>query len=202
MIDTFSAGSALDQFGAGTNSQTTIDISILGGERDEILTVPDLSGAEFFGMLGFNTQLAIAQGNSDEINGSLTYDNFSGFDMTQGGSNAAFQFYVTGNDADFVLANALSITVHSGLAHATASVPIPASSSLPGNVLVPFSAFGGVDMTQLDSVQLGFDFAGMPGRDIDIGFFAATVPEPASAAILPLVLTSLALRRRRHPSAA
>ena len=76
-IDRYTTGSTLAQIGAGTSNQTTVHTSILGGERDTTLTVADLGGSEFFGVVGFGGQLQLAQGNNDQIQGSLLYNNFS-----------------------------------------------------------------------------------------------------------------------------
>jgi hypothetical protein len=66
------------------------------------------------------------------------------------------------------------------LASVTQLLTVPASSSLPQIVNVDFSGFIGVDFTQLDSVELAFDFQTTPGRDVEINFFGAAtaVPHP------------------------
>jgi hypothetical protein len=86
------------------------------------------------------------------------------------------------------------------LASVTQLLTVPASSSLPQIVNVDLSEFIGVDFTQLDSVELAFDFQTTPGRDVEINFFGAAtaVPEPSALILLGLGGSSLLLRRRRR----
>ena len=53
VVDNYTAGSTIAQFGPGTFNQTTVSGSILGGSRDDSLTVRNLGGNEFFGNSGW-----------------------------------------------------------------------------------------------------------------------------------------------------
>ena len=82
VIDTFDAGLNLFNSATGTTAtQTTNSSTIFGGGRDESVTVP---GGDIFGLYSYNGAWNVAQGATDEISGSLTYDNFTNFDLTQG----------------------------------------------------------------------------------------------------------------------
>jgi len=195
LIDDFSAGSNLFQLNAGSTGQTTIDSSILGGSRVDSLTVSNTAGA-FFGAMGFGNSLQLAQGANDQISGSLLYDNFGSIDITQGGTNFAFQLQLIASDSVAAMANIFSITLTSGVVSSTTSFGVPGNGSVPANILVNFSDFGFFDLTNVDSIQLNFNFATAPGNDLAIGSFSA-VPEPVSATSCLLVLTLIGLRRRR-----
>ena len=198
-IDTYTAGTTLTQFGAGTASQTTFDASILGGQRDETIVVtPQGTNDEFFGTLGFSGEMDVAQGSQDQIFGSVVYDNFAPTDMTEGGLNDSFELGFLSSDINAELSNVVSLTVGSGANFATQFVTVPSNDVLPQNVLVDFSSFAGVDMTAIDSVALNFNFAGNPGRDFELGLFSATkaIPEPASGIIVAVGLLAMARRRR------
>jgi hypothetical protein len=200
-IDNYDAGTTLTQTFAGNNTKTTVDGGILGGSRDESITVRDLGGSEFFGALGFNGDFTISQGDDDQSFGSLTYNDFAAFDITDGGSNDRFNIGFVNNEVDSVLTDVFSITAVSGANSFTETFSVPASSSLPSTVAIDFSSFTGVDFTQLDSVQLAFDFATVPGSGVSLSSFSASsaVPEPTSILVLGVMSTGLMLRRRRRP---
>lgn len=199
IIDDFSAGGNFFQFGSGTNTRITMDGAILGGERSESLTVRNTSNP-FFGAMGFDGEFSLAQGNGDEIFGSLLYDNFSDVDLTQGGTNHFFGLQFVGSDADFPLTGVIQLTVRSGANVSSQFVTVPRNSTLPTLTGVAFADFAGIDFTQVDSVELAFDFAGYAGRDFTMDFFGAVtaVPEPATL-MLPAALAGCGLlwRRRR-----
>lgn len=199
VIDSYTAGTTLTQFGLGTASQTTIDGSILGGERDESITVTDQGGSEFFGILGFTGDLDVAQGSLDQVIGSVLYDNFGTLDLTQGGMNDSFELGFLSSDIDASITDVISVTVTSGTSTATRFVSVPPSSVLPKDVFVKFASFTGVDLTAVDAVELGFDFSSQPGRDFELGSFSVThsIPEPATGFLALVGMLALIGRRRR-----
>ncbi len=195
IIDTFDAGNDIFRTTVGTSTQGTSATSILGGQRDDTLTLVDLGGDERNGFMGFGGRLAISQGSQDEITGSLVYDNFTSFDFTEGGVSNQFALDFVSSDSSFPISDVLSITATSGSNTDTQFVTIPANSNL-GVATVDFASFTGVDFTQLDSVSIEYDFATAPGRDFEIDTFSA-IPEPTSVALLGLGGLGLMLRRRR-----
>jgi hypothetical protein len=161
LIDNFSAGQTLSQFGMGTNSQITFSNSVFGGERVDTVNVRDLGGDEFFGVLGFGGDFSIGQGANDRIHGSLLYNNSKNFDMTEGGLNDHFVFTFSSNDLDSELAKVLQLAVTSNGTRQIVDITIPQSSSLPSAVQLGFSDFNMIDFTQVDSISLNFDFEGL-----------------------------------------
>ncbi len=190
----------LTQLYVGTSTQTITDAGILGGTRDDSLSVvPVDSGNEFIGFLGFGSgNLTLSQGSEDEVVGSLVYDNFNGIDLTSAGLNSLFSLDFFSSDAPTTLSDTLSISVTSGSDTVTRFVDVPSSSNL-GESTVEFADFAAVDLTSVDSITLGFDFASSPGRDFAISSFAAisAVPEPSSVAFCCLVAAGVLVRRRR-----
>jgi len=204
VIDNFSAGNTLSQFGTGTNNQVTIDSSIFGGSRIDSLTVRDLGGDEFFGAIGFGGDFSIGQGSDDQIFGSLNYVGFKDADLTEGGFNDQFAFTFVANDLDAPLANVFQILVTSNGVSQIVNIDVPPGSQLPDTVNVGFDQFSGIDFTQIDSIQLLFDFQSQPGRDFVLSSFSAigggnsggAVPEHSSAIVLAIACGTLAMRRR------
>ena len=195
VIDTFADGNTIVRTTVGTTTQGTTASSILGGQRDDSLTLVDLGGNETLGSMGFGGNLTITQGSLDQITGSVVYDNFVNFDMTEGGDNSNFAFDFVSSDASSPSPNVFSVTAVSGGTSATNFVTVPTNSNL-GIVTVDFADFAGVDFTQLDAVSLSYDFASDPGRDFSINSFSA-IPEPAGLAVLGLSGLGMLLRRRR-----
>lgn len=200
IIDNYTAGTTLRQEGAGTTTQDTVDGSILGGQRRDSLTVtPQGNNDEFFGTVGFNGALDVAQGSQDRIFGSATYNSFGTIDFTEMGANDSFLLRFVSSDINAPLANVVSVTATSGINSSTQSVTVPANAGLPADILLSFSSFAGVDFTAIDSVSVNYDFAQNPGRDLEVGLFSATasVPEPATGLLAGLVTLGLIGRRRR-----
>ena len=55
-IDEYTAGSTIARFTAGTSNQFSLSGDILGGQRNDSLTLRDLGGDQFFGIMGFNQE--------------------------------------------------------------------------------------------------------------------------------------------------
>lgn len=197
LIDTFSAGNLLQQFGAGTNTQTTNDASILGGTRDETLTVRNLGGVESFGLFNYVGEWNVAQGSQDEILGGLRYDGFNDVDFTDGGTNTRFALDVTSTDAASPLVGVMELVVESNGNVETVGFDLPANTSLPETVSIQFSDYTTIDFTQIDAIELNFDFDGEPGRDFRVDNLRAAVPEPTGAVVGLGLLGGFLLRRRR-----
>ena len=194
VIDTFTQGDTLAQIGAGSSSRTTNHPSILGGSREATVSVP---AGGVFGLLSFGSGLQIAQGSSDQIQGSLNYQGFSTIDFTENGSNTNFALSITQNGAIQPMNGVFSITVGSGGSDTQVFFDIPAVGT--DWVLVDFADFAGVDFTAVDSVQLGFDFTALPGGEVTINRFLVSqgIPEPGMARICLALLTMSFMRRRR-----
>ena len=196
LIDSFTDGNPLTVFGVGSSSSSTSASSILGGIRDESLTVRNLNGDEFFGAFGFDGEWSVGQGSTDQIQGSLRYDNFGIVDLTEGGLNSQFAIDFLRSDSNEPIADVLSITAFSGGNSDSQFVTIPSNNN-SGVRLVDFSQFNGVDFTQLSAIELNVDFGpDSAGRDFEIGSFEA-IPEPSTAALLGLFGATTFLRRRR-----
>ena len=193
LIDNYTAGNQLIQGGPDTATQTTMSGSIFGGQRIDSVTVP---AGDTIGSYTFNNTWAVAQGNSDEIFGSLTYNNFTDFDFTQSGTLSQFAIEIVANDVDMVLTDVLSIEVESAGVTQLVNFDLPASSNIPSTTSVSFSEFTNIDFTQVDSVVLGFDTTGNPGRDFEVALFSA-VPEPTGGLVGIGLLCGLFLRRKR-----
>ena len=195
-IDEYTAGSTIARFTAGTSNQITLSGSILGGQRNDSLTLRDLSGDEFFGILGFNGNAQIGQGTADRVYGSMLYNNFADIDLTAGSTNYAFSLEVDGVDSALPLSNVFSITVNDGVNSSTVGFDLPGSVDVPAEVLIRFDQFAGVDFSSIDSISLAFDFLGAPGQDVSIAGFHA-VPEPSQATLLLIGVVAWMGRRRR-----
>lgn len=198
VIDNFSNGAILAQIGAGTINRTTAGGGIYGGNRDESLTVTIQGGNEVFGILGFGSGgLSVGQSINDEIFGSLTYNDFSSIDFTDGGVYR-FRLDFSSSDSPFDLNDVMSITVTSGASSSTVMVDVPGNAALPGPTFVLFNDFSGVDFTQVDSIELGFDLAGFPGNDFGINGFVAAIPEPSFIGLALMVIGGCLWRRTPH----
>ena len=200
IIDDFDNGGITSQIDAGVASSSTSDTNILGGQRIESLEVPTLPmGGEFFGAVGFgNGNFVVTQGSLDQIRGGLQYNFLGGTDLTGGGTFRNFALDFTSLDSDDPLTDVLQLSVTSGGTTATHNVTIPDQNSAT-EILVDLSNFNNVDLTSVDSIELGFDFSNNPGRDFQLGTFSVTsVPEPGSLAVLSIAVSAMLLRRRRN----
>ena len=203
VVDDFSSGGPLAQFGSGTNTQTTVGPGIIGGTRIDTLEVPNIVGA-FMGILGFDGNFEVGQGSMDEIAGSLFYNSLGGVDLTDGGTLNAFQLDFVSSDDDLnSIDNSLELSVTSNGVTSSQFISIPANNSLTNDAdepptFVDFVDFGGVDFTAVDALELAFDFASNPGTDFALAGIEAVnaIPEPGSLAVLSL--GSLVLLRRRR----
>lgn len=204
IIDDYSAGDPMAQFGAGTTPDSTNDPgSILGDTRDASITVRDLGGVEDHGTLTFTDDVSIGQGSEDQIKGALTYDGFSNYDMSQGGANTRFLLTVVSSDSAVPLTEVVSLTVVSGGNVDKEFITIPSAAELAGgpkSVYLDFDAFETVDFESLDSIILAFDFENHPGRDVKLAIFGATssVPEPSGGVLLSVMGLLALLRHRRR----
>ena len=197
MIDTYTAGDTLVQVGSGFTGQTTNHPGILGGERDTVLTVP--AGGSL-GAIIFDGDLQIVQGNNDEISGNFLYDNFGTIDLTESGINTNFALNIDTTDLTASINNAFWITVVSDGSSSTVNFDVPTNPQYAHHITIDFTDFAGVDMTAVDSVELGFDFAGNPGAQLTIqNFFVANgVPEPSTIIFgAGMAMLSLMVPRRR-----
>lgn len=196
VIDNYTAGGTLFRFGAGSVTQITTSSDILGGTRDDLLVVP-VTGNEFFGAVGFDGDVQIAQGASDQVSGSFTYDDFAPLDLTENGVNRAFVFNVSSVDSVSPISDVFSITVSDGSVVSTHNFDLPGNENVPGLFTVTFDNFtGGVDFSNIESIVLAYDFASSPGSDVAIDSFGAAIPEPGHLSIIG-GLSLLAICRRR-----
>jgi len=172
IIDDFDSGTTTSLVGVGMASTPTNSFDILGGQRIHSLEVPNLSGSEFFGAVGFTGgNLFVSQGSLDEVVAGLEYDLLNGIDLTNGGVFQSFQLDFTSLDSQVPLTDVLQISVTSGGTTASQNVTIPDLNS-SGLVQVDLADFNGVDLTSVDS-------------------------EPGSLTVLSLAASAMLLRRRR-----
>lgn len=203
VIDDFSTAgvSSLTVTEVGTASQvtTTTDQSILGDEREEVLNFVVGTGSANYTVNTSDNLFVISQGVDIGLTGSLTYNNIANFDLTDGGVNDQLTLDVR-SDIPFALADELTVSATSGTDSFSVDVTIPPNTG-SGIVNIAFADFDSVDFTDIDELQLNFDFteANGLGRDVDLSFFAATssVPEPSSLTVLGLISGVCLLRRRR-----
>ena len=203
VIDDFSTAgvSSLTVTEVGTASQitTTTDQSILGDEREEVLNFVVGTGSANYTVNTSDSLFVISQGVGVGLTGSLTYNNIADFDLTDGGVNDQLTLDVR-SDIPFALADELTVSATSGTDSFSVDVTIPPNTG-SGIVNIAFADFDSVDFTDIDELQLNFDFteANGLGRDVDLSFFAATssVPEPSSLTVLGLISGVCLLRRRR-----
>lgn len=203
VIDDFSTAgvSSLTVTEVGTASQitTTTDQSILGDEREEVLNFVVGTGSANYTVNTSDNLFVISQGVGVGLTGSLTYNNIANFDLTDGGVNDQLTLDVR-SDIPFALADELTVSATSGTDSFSVDVTIPPNTG-SGIVNIAFADFDSVDFTDIDELQLNFDFtrANGLGRDVDLSFFAATssVPEPSSLTVLGLISGVCLLRRRR-----
>ena len=203
VIDDFSTAgvSSLTVTEVGTASQitTTTDQSILGDEREEVLNFVVGTGSANYTVNTSDSLFVISQGVGVGLTGSLTYNNIANFDLTDGGVNDQLTLDVR-SDIPFALADELTVSATSGTDSFSVDVTIPPNTG-SGIVNIAFADFDSVDFTDIDELQLNFDFtrANGLGRDVDLSFFAATssVPEPSSLTVLGLISGVCLLRRRR-----
>lgn len=203
VIDDFSTAgvSSLTVTEVGTASQitTTTDQSILGDEREEVLNFVVGTGSANYTVNTSDNLFVISQGVGVGLTGSLTYNNIANFDLTDGGVNDQLTLDVR-SDIPFALADELTVSATSGTDSFSVDVTIPPNTG-SGIVNIAFADFDSVDFTDIDELQLNFDFTGASGlgRDVNLSFFAATssVPEPSSLTVLGLISGVCLLRRRR-----
>ena len=203
VIDDFSTAgvSSLTVTEVGTASQitTTTDQSILGDEREEVLNFVVGTGSANYTVNTSDNLFVISQGVGVGLTGSLTYNNIANFDLTDGGVNDQLTLDVR-SDIPFALVDELTVSATSGTDSFSVDVTIPPNTG-SGIVNIAFADFDSVDFTDIDELQLNFDFtrANGLGRDVDLSFFAATssVPEPSSLTVLGLISGVCLLRRRR-----
>jgi hypothetical protein len=199
----FGSGTLLIRASPGTSSFTNAvahsSTDVIGGFRAASLTTT--SGGGSLGIdFGDSNNLSFSL-NAPAATGfaTLTYDangaGLGGVDLTQGGANSFFLFFVIFSDA--VGGKSLTVTVDDGTNVESHSVGIPANVVVPQNFLLPFSTFTVADLTSVESITLRLD-SGAAG-DLTIDFFGAASPEPSSMVILGLgaVLSAgYGLRRR------
>ena len=203
VIDDFSTAgvSSLTVTEVGTASQvtTTTDQSILGDEREEVLNFVVGTGSANYTVNTSDSLFVISQGVGVGLTGSLTYNNIADFDLTDGGVNDQLTLDVR-SDFPLALVDELTVSATSGTDSFSVDVTIPLNTG-SGIVNIAFADFDSVDFTDIDELQLNFDFteANGLGRDVDLSFFAATssVPEPSSLTVLGLISGVCLLRRRR-----
>ena len=178
---------------------TSTDQSILGDEREEVLNFVVGTGSANYTVNTSDSLFVISQGVGVGLTGSLTYNNIADFDLTDGGVNDQLTLDVR-SDIPFALADELTVSATSGTDSFSVDVTIPPNTG-SGIVNIAFADFDSVDFTDIDELQLNFDFtrANGLGRDVDLSFFAATssVPEPSSLTVLGLISGVCLLRRRR-----
>ena len=173
----------------GTNQSSIATIAgVLGGERelfvqntgttDDIVAVVDNANSD---------QLSFSFGNSAQGSVFLTYDGtgdinagddqtvagagLGGVDITQAGARNAFQFLAR-TDTSLAPVN-LIVTAFDGINQVSVTVAIPVSLNAQ-EVLVPFTSFPGVDLTNLGALRIEVNTS--ISADGDITFAGAIGP--------------------------
>ncbi|MEJ5171481.1 MAG: PEP-CTERM sorting domain-containing protein [Fimbriimonadales bacterium] len=113
-------------------------------------------------------------------------------DLTAGGANA-LKLSFAGVDGNFGLLVQMRRTVGAGSQWMNYNTSV-GSSAAPFDLIIPYTAFGSFNMSDVD--QLILRFSGDPGADLAMTGVEA-VPEPATIAALGLGVAALMRRRKR-----
>lgn len=166
------------------NSNSFLIASVLGGERDMIVTHTTGGGDVEFRVDSNNrnvldvSQVSATAGRGqlqwDGIDGSASLDTtgLGGVDLTDGGTNDGFQLGVGFSDGAFDLV----ILVYTGTNYSSYTLNLAAPIDLPGQTFfIPFSDFivvggTGADFTSTGAVVLDIEPQGL-GVDLAIDFF-------------------------------
>jgi hypothetical protein len=206
IIDSFDdtiPGGVLDALVApnpNTTTQTGLG-STIGGQRyvEEFLSVGVGSGTSI-GLPGSGT-VSHSNGPAEISSQTYIYGLSSALNADLSGESAFLITDVDGLDLSDIVATLvwtvdLSILVESGAGSAMSTQTLSAD----GDYLFPFSAFGGVDFSDVDKITFLYDdpagFAGGAGADYTLTNMLA-VPEPSTALMLGLGLIGLTLRTPR-----
>lgn len=144
---------------------------------------------------GGDSQLGIQWGEDTRGDVTVLWQNIGGVDLTEGGTQNAIGLELTEND----LPVDITITVTDGSANSgSAFATTTAGPLFPTLETLLFSSFsGGIDFTDVESIELNVEAADFPGPDFEVAFIAS-VPEPGTVLLLASGLLGLTLWGRRR----
>jgi hypothetical protein len=157
----------------------------------------DINNTAFPSVMADNMEAGV-DGNTLLIwdgNGNSTVEYTAGpVDLTAGGINNYIQLHILSND----LPGTVTLNFGDGTTNANYLFTLPGfPSPFPTDVIIPFSAWSGVNFTQIRGGSMAINM--LANEDLRIDFIAAdgSVPEPSTFLLLGAGLGGLALLRRR-----
>jgi hypothetical protein len=189
IIDPFDDAMSFFQQPQGTSSQFASHASIIGGERDIQASVTRNTGTERLDIDVAKGNFSHSQGSGafgtsliqwDGVDSSISNAKGLGADLTDGGVNDRIHLLLV--SADFPVN--LTFTLYDSLNSASLVQPILPTGT-PVDYLIPLAGFEGVNLSQIESIELFIDGSQQSALDITIDFIETTnVPEPGSVLLL------------------
>ena len=199
VLDEFDFAQSLDT-GSGSPAQSTVtDAGLLGGERifDLTTTSPSIFNRLRTGTFLGNTDLLLSTEPGDSSTSVVTYDGtdangLNSYDVTIAGGT---HFFMRMDNLDSEANWTLRLTDMSDNSDSSL-LSLSAGSS---DILMPFSNFSGVDLTDLKEISFSIQSTEVSGGlDFALDSFGVGhIPEPSTSILLLGTLVPTLLRRRR-----